>query len=124
MYMQYCASCHGERGNGNGPMAPVLVVKPPDLRTLTTRHRGEFPRARLGRIIAGDEVLAAHGTRIMPIWGERLQDDVLGTVDKPAVARGRIGFVVDYLETLQGTEHQEFENVVLPTTGLPPNPKR
>jgi hypothetical protein len=105
-------------------MAPVLAVKPTDLRTITTRHQGEFPRALLGRIIAGDEVIATHGTRIMPIWGERLQDDVLGTVDKSVVARGRIGFLVDYLETLQGTEQKEFENVVLPTTGLPPSPKR
>lgn len=124
MYMQYCASCHGERGNGSGPVAPVLVVKPSDLRTITTRHNGEFPRELLGRVIAGDEVIAAHGSRVMPIWGERLQEDVLGTVDKTAVARGRIGFLVEYLETLQGTEKREFENVVLPTTGLPPSPKR
>ncbi len=123
LYVQYCASCHGERGNGNGPVAVALVTKPSDLRTITTRHRGEFPRDGLGRIIAGDEVIAAHGTRIMPIWGERLQDDVLGTVNKSAVARGRIGFLVDYLETLQGTEHKEFDNVVLPTTGVPPGQK-
>lgn len=124
MYTHYCASCHGERGNGNGPVAPVLVVKPSDLRTITTRHSGEFPRELVGRIIAGDEVIAAHGSRIMPIWGERLQEDVLGTVNKSAVARGRIDFLVDYLETLQGTEAKEFENVVLPTTGIPPGSQR
>ena len=120
LYTQYCASCHGERGSGDGPMVPVLTVKPSDLRTITTRHRGEFPRELLGRIISGDEVIAAHGTRVMPIWGERLQEDVLGTVNRPAVAQGRIGFLIDYLETLQGSEKKEFENVVLPTTGVPP----
>jgi hypothetical protein len=123
LYVQYCASCHGERGNGNGPVAIALAVKPSDLRTITVRHRGEFPRELLGRIIAGDEVIAAHGTRVMPIWGERLQDDVIGTVNKSAVARGRIGFLVDYLDTLQGTEHKDLENVVLPTTGIPSGPK-
>jgi hypothetical protein len=123
LYTQYCASCHGERGNGNGPVATALTVKPSDLRTITTRHSGEFPRELLGRIIAGDEVIAAHGTRLMPIWGERLQDDVLGTVNKSAVARGRIGFLVDYLETLQGTQYKDFENTVLPTTGSPPGQK-
>jgi cytochrome c553 len=120
LYRQYCASCHGERGNGNGPVAVALTVKPSDLRTITARHSGEFPRELLGRIISGDEVVAAHGTRVMPIWGERLQEDVLGTVSKPAVAHGRIGFLVDYLETLQGTEQKAFDNVVLPTTGMPP----
>ena len=120
LYIQYCASCHGKRGDGDGPMTSALTVKPSDLRTITARHQGEFPRELLGRIISGDEVLAAHGTRVMPIWGERLQDDVLGTVSKPAVARGRIGFIVDYVETLQGTQQKDFENVVLPTTGVPP----
>ncbi|MBM4255047.1 MAG: c-type cytochrome [Deltaproteobacteria bacterium] len=124
LYTQYCASCHGDRGTGNGPVAPALAIKPTDLRTITTRHSGEFPRERLGRVIAGDEVIAAHGTRVMPIWGERLQDDVLGTVSKPAVARGRIGFIVDYLESLQGTDKKELENVVLPTTGIPPGERR
>lgn len=123
LYRQYCASCHGEHANGNGPLAPVLTVTPTDLRTITARHQGDFPRDLLGRIIGGDEVIAAHGTRVMPIWGERLQDDVLGTVSKPAVARGRIGFLVDYLETLQGTDVKDFDNVVLPTTGIPPRPK-
>ena len=122
LYRHHCASCHGERANGNGPLAPVLTVKPTDLRTIAVRH-GEFPRDLLGRIIGGDEVIAAHGSRVMPIWGERLQEDVLGMVSKPAVARGRIGFLVDYLETLQGTDIQDFENVVLPTTGIPPRPK-
>jgi len=121
LYHQYCASCHGDRGDGRGPMTEVLTVKPSDLRTITTRHEGEFPRDLISRIISGDEVIAAHGTRIMPIWGERLQEDVLGTVNKPAVAQGRIAFLVDYLETLQGTEKKEFDNVVLPTTGTPPS---
>jgi hypothetical protein len=101
-------------------MASFLTVKPSELRTITTRHRGEFPRELLGRIIAGDEVIAAHGTRIIPIWDERLQEDVVGTVNKPTVARGRIGFLVDYLATLQGTAGREIENVVIP--GIGPRP--
>ncbi len=123
LYRHHCASCHGKHANGNGPLAPALTVKPTDLRTIAVRHQGDFPRDLLGRIIGGDEVIAAHGTRVMPIWGERLQEDVLGTVSKPTVARGRIGFLVDYLETLQGTDTQDFDNVVLPTPGIPPRPK-
>ena len=121
LYRQYCASCHGEDGRGHGPVEPYLTVKPSDLTRITARRDGDFPREQLKRVVAGDEVIAAHGTRTMPIWGEQLQVDVIGTVNKPVVARGRIGFLVDYLETLQGTGEKEFENrIVAPPSAPPP----
>jgi hypothetical protein len=95
-------------------------VKPADLTRIAARRGGDFPREQIVRIIAGDEVIAAHGTRTMPIWGEQLQKDVIGTVNKPVVARGRIGFLVDYLETLQGTGGKEFENLILVPPSAPP----
>jgi hypothetical protein len=100
LYRQYRASCHGEDGKGHGPVEPYLAVKPSDLIRIAARRGGDFPRDQLGRMIAGDEVVAAHGTRTMPIWGEQLQVDVIGAVNKPVVARGRIDFLIDYLETL------------------------
>ncbi len=30
-FMNYCASCHGESGMGNGPVAEYLSVTPPNL---------------------------------------------------------------------------------------------
>ena len=121
LYRQYCASGHGEDGRGHGPIEPYLTVKPSDLTRITARRGGDFPREQLKRIVAGDEVIAAHGTRTMPIWGEQLQTDVIGAVNKPVVARGRIGFLVDYLETLQGTGEKEFENrLVAPPSAPPP----
>lgn len=121
LYRQYCASCHGEDGRGHGPVEPYLTVKPSDLTRIMVRRDGEFPREQLTRIVAGDEVIAAHGTRTMPIWGEQLQSDVIGTVNKSVIARGRIGFLVDYLETLQGTGEKEFENrLVAPPSAPPP----
>jgi CxxC motif-containing protein (DUF1111 family) len=121
LYRQYCASCHGEDGKGHGPLEPYLTVKPSDLTRITARRDGDFPREQLTRIVAGDEVIAAHGTRTMPIWGEQLQSDVIGTVNKSAIARGRIGFLVDYLDTLQGTGEKEFENrIVTPPSAPPP----
>lgn len=119
-YHQYCASCHGEDGRGHGPVEPYLTVKPSDLTRITARRGGDFPRDQLARIIAGDEVIAAHGTRTMPIWGEQLQGDVIGTANKPNIARGRISFLVDYLETLQGTGEKEFENRLLAPPSAPP----
>lgn len=119
LYRQYCASCHGEDGKGHGPMEPYLTVKPSDLTRIAARREGDFPRDQIARIVAGDEIIAAHGTRTMPIWGEQLQADVIGTVNKSTIARGRIGFLVDYLETLQGTGEKAFDNRIDAPPGAP-----
>ena len=39
----YCASCHGTRGKGDGPIASALKVAPSDLTSLARRNRGAFP---------------------------------------------------------------------------------
>jgi len=121
LFHQYCASCHGETGNGNGPVAPYLTLKPSDLRAIAERRQGRFPEEQILRIVAGDENPPGHGTRAMPVWGEQLQEELIGGVNKPAVARGRIAFLVDYLKTIQGAGRKEFENVVTPTGGLRPD---
>lgn len=120
LYRQYCATCHGEAGKGNGLFAAYLTVKPADLTRIAARREGEFPRGQVARIIAGEETVLGHGARTMPIWGERLQDDVIGGTSKPAVARGRIAFLVDYLAALQGTDEKEIENIVIPGSGSRP----
>lgn len=120
LFHQYCASCHGEKGTGTGPVAPYLTVKPADLTRIAERRGGEFPHDQILRIIAGEETPPGHGSRTMPVWGERLQDDVIGGVSKPAVARGRIAFLVDYVESLQGTDKKEWENIVIPSSGPHP----
>jgi mono/diheme cytochrome c family protein len=69
IFRNYCASCHGVNGNGDGPVAAALKTKVPMLTTLAQRNHGVFPTARVRRIIAGDENHAAHGSREMPVWG-------------------------------------------------------
>jgi hypothetical protein len=120
LFHQYCASCHGEKANGNGPVAPYLTTKPSDLTTITARQQGNFPEDQILRIITGEENPPGHGTRTMPVWGERLQDDIVGGASKPAVARGRIAFLVDYLKSIQDASRKPFENVVIPSEGLRP----
>lgn len=69
LFHAYCATCHGVTGKGNGPIASVLDTPVSDLTTIATRNSGVFPAARVRSIIAGDELVKAHGTREMPIWG-------------------------------------------------------
>jgi mono/diheme cytochrome c family protein len=68
LFARHCASCHGRFGEGDGPVAAVMSV--PNLRTLSTRSGGTFPRDAVMRYIDGRDPPAAHGQRLMPVWGE------------------------------------------------------
>ena len=92
LYKAYCATCHGVDGRGNGPMASWMKVPPPDLTRIAARNGGEFPLARIDRIISGEEPLpSGHGTRAMPIWGpvfsQVTRDQDLGKVRIDNLAR-------------------------------------
>ena len=70
LYHAYCASCHGTDAKGVGPMVPSLRVRPSDLTLISARNGGVFPKARIERIISGEEQPAAgHGSSTMPVWG-------------------------------------------------------
>jgi len=69
LYSQYCATCHGVDATGAGPMAPALVLQPPDLTQLSTRNDGVFPTARVAMRIDGRDPLVAHGSP-MPVYGD------------------------------------------------------
>ncbi len=71
LYKAYCAVCHGSDGKGGGPMAPSLKMRPADLTHISFRNGGNFPIARIERIIAGTDgqLPAGHGPREMPLWG-------------------------------------------------------
>jgi len=98
LYNEYCAVCHGISARGDGPMAPMLNAKTPDLTRIAMRHGGKFPRARVEDVISGEAQLpAGHGTREMPIWGPAFSQ-----VDRDVdLGRVRIDNVARYLETLQ-----------------------
>jgi mono/diheme cytochrome c family protein len=70
MFAAYCAVCHGTAGKGDGPVAKALKNRPVDLTTLSRNNGGTFPQVRVMGYITGEETVAAHGTRDMPIWGE------------------------------------------------------
>ncbi len=97
-YDAYCAVCHGKAGKGDGPAAVALKKAPTDLTQLTKKNGGKFPDARLSQYISGQETVAAHGTRDMPVWGvifhsidaqDKIKDDL------------RVHNLVNYIQTLQ-----------------------
>jgi mono/diheme cytochrome c family protein len=100
-FEQYCASCHGTAADGTGPVAAEMKISPADLRKLGQKYGTPLPKAKLREIIDGREMVRAHGTSDMPVWGEQLVHNVPPTVNTTFFKRGTIIVIVDYLETLQ-----------------------
>jgi len=100
-YQQYCASCHGTEGKGNGPMSSLWKKPPADLTLLSQKHNGQFPFWRVYRTIDGREEVMSHGPRAMPIWGAHfLMQEGGAPLDEHTVL-GRILALVYYVESLQ-----------------------
>lgn len=100
-YQQYCASCHGTSGRGDGPVAESLATPPLDLTKIAARRDGEFPDAQIAEFIDGRRLVKAHGPREMPVWGEQFGEGSPGSVHYETAALGRILLVVEYLRSLQ-----------------------
>ena len=69
LYSEYCASCHGVSGKGDGPAASALKTPAEDLTTLAARNKGQFPSLRVMQAIKAGPSVPAHGSEIMPVWG-------------------------------------------------------
>jgi mono/diheme cytochrome c family protein len=99
IYRNYCAACHGPDARGNGPVSTALKKDVPDLTKLSQRNGGVFPAIHVRSTImfGADELLPAHGSREMPIWGRTFHeiefDQDLGNV--------RLENIVRYLESVQ-----------------------
>lgn len=105
-YLQHCAACHGLSGLGDGPIGQFLKTPAPNLAMISERNGGVFPIQKIYSIIDGSNVVAAHGTRDMPLWGDRYRTETKPqTPDQASVAQDqaqlRILSLVYYLGTLQ-----------------------
>jgi mono/diheme cytochrome c family protein len=102
----HCAACHGLSGLGDGPVGPLLKTPAPNLALISERNGGKFPFQRVYEIIDGRSMVAAHGSRDMPVWGDRYRKDPKPmTPDQEALAgdqaQQRILSLVYYIGTLQ-----------------------
>jgi len=69
MFKEYCASCHGVEGKGDGPAVVFLKAPPPDLRTMAQRNKGKYPAAKVVTMLTLGPGSQAHGALDMPTWG-------------------------------------------------------
>ncbi len=107
-YHASCAQCHGPDGKGDGPLAELMTISPPDLTRLQRDNRGVFPFGRIYDVIENGGGIGAHGVPDMPAWGERLVVDAFlrdGVRIEPglqeAFVRARILALIDRLSQIQ-----------------------
>jgi mono/diheme cytochrome c family protein len=98
IFVEYCASCHGVDGKGEGPVAKALKTPPTDLTTLVKNNEGKYPAGFVSAVLKFGRNLAAHGSQDMPIWGSRFR-----TMDPSGDPSGQrhVDAVVAYVESLQ-----------------------
>lgn len=100
-FMRFCAACHGESAQGDGPVAAGLPIAVPDLTRLQQRRGADFSDEVLRRIIDGSDIVVLHGTRFMPVWGYEFW--VEEGADEAATERVAmiVDNLIDYLKSIQ-----------------------
>jgi len=105
LYVALCASCHGTRGEGDGPVAAALSTRPSNLRLLSARYGNPLPEDQIARFIDGRVDVKAHGPRAMPVWGETAWANPEGT-SGPSQVKSWVAKVVAYLRSIQKREQK------------------
>jgi mono/diheme cytochrome c family protein len=94
-YAQYCASCHGTTGRGDGPVAAALQPPPTDI----TRSTLSLPE--LMQVIDGRRTVRAHGTGTMPVWGLVFEQEGEGSDREHRDALRRVQGLAEYVQALR-----------------------
>lgn len=106
IFNQYCATCHGSDGKGQGPLTELMLEKPSDLTRLAADNQAEpgvFPMLRVIHVIDGRTGVRAHGGS-MPTYGDVFTAEVEEEMESYGAVletRGRILSLAMYLESIQ-----------------------
>jgi mono/diheme cytochrome c family protein len=100
-FLQYCAACHGIDARGGGPAGASLKTAPTDLTTIAARSGGKFSDVDVASRIDGRSMPTAHGSREMPVWGERFSAQLGGGDVGEEAVRGQILVLLEYLRSIQ-----------------------
>lgn len=104
LFAENCAICHGRTGQGDGPLAKDLALPPPDLRGITRRAGGSFPRAEVLSQIDGYTRTGTSAGPNMPEFGALLRSPLVpvdtGDGVMTPTPRSLVALMV-YIESLQ-----------------------
>jgi len=101
LYLQYCASCHGKDGKGNGTVTPYLKIKVPDLTVLKKNNRGIYPLQKVMSAMDGSRAVRGHGDRQMPVWGEVFRKEIEKEKYTELTSLLKAKAIAEYVSTLQ-----------------------
>ena len=101
MFMQYCSSCHGPDGRGEGSVSEFLKVKVPDLTFLKKNNKGVYPIDEVVAAIDGRRKSRLHGNPKMPIWGESFSREGKDPKTSEATTSVKVRALAEYVATLQ-----------------------
>ncbi len=103
VFDRYCSRCHGRSADGPVPVAD-LGFEATDLRRLYEQYGTPLARRPLAAYIDGRHATAEHEGREMPVWGETLYSSLPENTDVDEMRSGTIDLLIDYLDTIQGTD--------------------
>src|SRR6516162_4559903 len=94
---------------GRWTRCEVAQLPPSDLTRLSEANNGVFPVSRVHEVIDGRIERLVHGTRDMPVWGDRYMQEMISPESRDwvskewneAIVRRRILALVEYISTLQ-----------------------
>ena len=99
-----CSLCHGENAKGDGIFSSMLTMPTPDLTLLSKKNNGVFPYREVYAVIDGRDEIKQHGSRRMPIWGDRFKSTTWFTVNQEyadTLVRGTIFELLLNLDSIQ-----------------------
>ena len=77
LYGQFCASCHGQSGKGDGPAAAALNPKPRD--HTNKEYMSKMPDDEMFKVIKNGGASVGKSP-LMPPWGASLKDEQIRDV--------------------------------------------
>ena len=101
LYVQYCGSCHGKDGRGNGSVSPYLKIAVPDLTVLKKKNKGIYPLDDVIATIDGRRTVRSHGDRDMPVWGEIFLKEIERGKYSELTSLLKAKVIAEYVATLQ-----------------------
>jgi hypothetical protein len=99
--MQYCSSCHGKDGKGNGSVSRYLKIKVPDLSVLKKNNKGIYPTHKVMSSMDGSRAVPAHGDPKMPVWGEVFRKEAEEAKYTGLTTLLKEKVIAEYIATLQ-----------------------
>ena len=105
-YENKCATCHGLKGKGDGPMAGFVDPKIADLTVLAKKNNGILPVAAMYDVIVGEREVRGHGSSDMPVWGREYRIKAAEyyidvPYDPETYVRTHVLALIEYINRLQ-----------------------